>query len=131
MASQPLVNGEQFSGGGLGSARGYLEGTSLGDNGVFGTVEFRSPSLIGIEDEDGNRDDEWRFHAFVDAGILGIYDALPGQQRRNGFASLGAGTRIKMKKHYNASVDLGIPFIDQTDTEAGKPRITFVGWADF
>ena len=46
MASQPLVNSEQFSGGGLGSVRGYLESEALGDNALFGTFELRSPSLL-------------------------------------------------------------------------------------
>ena len=46
MASQPLVNSEQFSGGGLGSVRGYLESEALGDNALFGTLELRSPSLL-------------------------------------------------------------------------------------
>ena len=43
VASQPLVNTEQFAGGGLDTVRGYLEATVLGDNGFFGTVEFLSP----------------------------------------------------------------------------------------
>ena len=33
VADQPLVNSEQFSGGGLGTVRGYLESEELGDNG--------------------------------------------------------------------------------------------------
>ena len=32
-SDQPLVNSEQFSGGGLGTVRGYLESEELGDNG--------------------------------------------------------------------------------------------------
>ena len=47
LSSQPLVNSEQIAGGGLGNARGYLEATALGDNGVFATAEYRSPSFLG------------------------------------------------------------------------------------
>lgn len=131
LASQPLINGEQFSGGGLGTARGYLEATSLGDNGAFGTIEYRSMSLIGTAEKVGTRSNEWRFHAFADAGILSIYDPLPAQQGHYGFASVGAGTRFKLKNHYNGSLDVGVPLIDQADADAGDVRVTFRGWADF
>jgi hemolysin activation/secretion protein len=131
LASQPLVNGEQFAGGGLDTARGYLEGTALGDNGIFGNFEYRSPSLIGKPDQSGERSDEWRFHAFSDAGVLSIYDPLPSQQRRYSFASVGVGTRIKVMNHYNGSLDVAMPLIDQADTKSGDVRVIFRGWADF
>ena len=131
LASQPLINNEQTSGGGLGTVRGYLEPTSLGDNGIFGSAEFRSQSLIGTPDKAGARADEWRFHAFADAGLVGIYDALPGQQKRYGLASAGVGTRFKVRNHYNGSLDVAVPFISQTDASAGEVRVTFRGWADF
>ena len=131
VASQPVVNGEQIAGGGLGTVRGYLEATSLGDNGGFGTVEIRSPSFIGTPDETGKRTEEWRIHAFAEGGMLGIRNALPGQQSRYGFASVGAGTRFMLKNHYNGSLDIGVPLIDQTDAEAGEVRVTFRGWIDF
>ena len=46
IADQPLVNSEQFAGGGLNTARSYLEGEALGDNAIFGSIELRSPSLL-------------------------------------------------------------------------------------
>lgn len=131
ISSQPLVNGEQIAGGGLGTVRGYLEGTALGDNGAFGTLEVRSPSFIGTPDDKGKRTNEWRIHAFAEGGLLGIHDALPSQQRRYGFASVGTGTRFILKNHYNGSLDIGVPLIDQTDAEAGTVRVTFRGWVDF
>lgn len=131
VASQALVNNEQFSAGGLGSARGYLEASALGDNGVMGTFEYRTASLIGKKDENGEYENEWRFHLFTEGGITGIYDALPGQQKRYGLASGGVGTRFKLKDHYNGSLDLGVPFIGQTGSDAGEVRVTFRGWADF
>jgi hemolysin activation/secretion protein len=44
-SGRPLLPSEQFSGGGLDSARGYLESTAVGDNALFGTLELRSPSI--------------------------------------------------------------------------------------
>ncbi len=132
LSSQPLVSGEQISGGGLGTVRGYLESQSTGDNAIFGTLEFRSPSLIGSGDKNDPKSDEWRFHAFTDAGLLGIYDALPGQSKRTGLASAGVGTRFKVQEHYNGSVDLGVPIVGQGGrSQAGDIRVTFRGWADF
>jgi len=131
LASQPLVNAEQSAAGGLGSARGYLEGTALGDNSLFGSLELRSPSLIGSPSKTGARTDEWRFHLFTDAGLLGLCNALPGQQSSYSFASAGTGMRFKFKNHYNGSLDAAVPFISQTDSHAGDVRVTFRGWADF
>ena len=131
ISSQPLINGEQIAGGGLDTVRGYLEATALGDNGVFGSVEFRSPSLIGTPDKTGARANEWRVYGFADAGLVGIYDALPGQQKRYGLASAGVGTRFKAFSNCNGSLDVAVPFIDQIDADSGEVRVTFRGWADF
>lgn len=131
LADGPLVNAEQIAGGGLGNARGYLESEALGDNGVFATFEYRTPSFIGVEDENGKRRDEWRIHAFLEGGMLGIYDALPGQDSTMTFASFGIGTRFKYAGHYHGSVDFAFPLLDQGTTEAFDPLITFRGWADF
>ena len=132
VASQPLINNEQTSGGGLGTARGYLEAAALGDNGVFGTMEYRTPSLIGKPAaRDSATSNEWRFHTFADVGLLGIWEALPGQQKRTGLASAGFGTRFKIQDHFNGSLDVGVPFISQANAPAGDIRVTFRSWAEF
>lgn len=131
VAGQPLINSEQISGGGLGTVRGYLEATALGDNGIFGTVEYRTPTLIGRGDTSANPADEWRFHAFADVGMVGIYDPLSGQKKRTGLSSVGLGSRIQVRKHYHGSVDVAVPLLEQSNAEDGDIRITFRGWADF
>ncbi len=136
LASQALVNTEQFAGGGLDTARGYLEATVLGDNGVFGTVELLGPSLIGSSakspaTETPTKTDEWRFYAFSDVGMVKLYDALPGQDSTYSLASFGIGSRANLYKHYNASVDVAFPLIEEADTDRGEVRVTFRGWADF
>jgi hemolysin activation/secretion protein len=45
LADGPLVSSEQFSLGGLDTVRGYLESETLGDDGVVGTFEVRSPDI--------------------------------------------------------------------------------------
>jgi hemolysin activation/secretion protein len=128
VADEPLVNSEQFSGGGLGTVRGYLESEELGDNGIFGSAEFRSPSLSQFL---GRQIDEWRFYLFVEGGELSNYDPLPEQQSVFRLASVGIGTRLRLLNHLNGSLDFAVPLDNGPDTTAYAPRFTFRLWADF
>lgn len=134
-ASGPLINSEQFSGGGVATARGYLESTALGDNGIFGTLELRSPSFIGLsgKPQGGEKpsDREWRLYGFLEGGSLFLNDALKEQDDQINLASTGVGTRIKLFGHFNASVDVAIPLIDQPEAEKGTPRVNFRLWSEF
>lgn len=127
-SDQPLVNSEQFSGGGLGTVRGYLESEELGDNGIFGSAEMRSPSLSGLL---GKTVDEWRFYLFGEGGELTNDDPLPEQQSQFKLASVGAGTRIKLVSHLNGSLDVGLPLDNGPQTNAYEALLTFRLWADF
>lgn len=128
VSDQPLVNSEEFAGGGLNTVRGYLEAETLGDNGAIGTVELRTPNLLSSLGADAN---EWRFYVFADGGYLTLIDPLPEQDSNFALASVGGGTRIRFQNHLNGSVDLAVPFISQTQTSAGDLRVTFRVWADF
>jgi hemolysin activation/secretion protein len=138
-ASGPLLNSEQYAGGGLSTVRGYLESTVLGDNGWFGTVEVRTPSLLGFmnpkpaEAELANVDpaNEWRFYGFVDGGRLTLHEPLPDQQQSFKLLSVGVGTRFKLLNHLNGSVDIAWPLEAQGTTEVNDPFLTFRVWADF
>ncbi len=107
-SDQPLINNEQFSGGGLGSVRGYLESEELGDNALLGSGEIRTPSLGTWL---GKAVDDWRFYAFGEGGLLGLDDVLPEQKATFTLASAGAGTRLKVKDRYNGSLDVGVPLL--------------------
>jgi len=131
LSGQPLINNEQIAGGGLSSVRGYLEATSLGDSGVFTTFEVRSPTLIGRGNTTPNPPSEWRFHGFADGGVVVTNDTLPGQDSTFWFASVGLGTRVKVAEHYNGSLDLAFPLVEQLNAEVGSALLTFRGWMDF
>lgn len=143
MASQPLINSEQASGGGLGNARGYLESTVLGDNAVFGTLELRSPTLINrpkpSSKEPAQPDlnapseskDEWRFYVFADAGHLTLNEPLPEQDDQFSLFSVGTGSRLSFKDHFHASVDAGLPLRRAGVVEEGDWLVTFRLWTDF
>ncbi len=128
VGDQPLLNSEQFAGGGLFTVRGYLEAEVLGDDGVCGTVELRSPSFLNSLGSEAN---EGRFFIFADGGYLALLDPLPEQESTFGLASLGAGVRIRLRNHFNGSLDAAVPLINQTQTVALDPRFTFRLWVDF
>lgn len=127
-AGQPLVNNEQFSGGGLGSTRGYLESEVLGDNALLGSAELRSPSLGGWL---GKSVDDWRFYVFSEGGVLALNDPLPEQKATFTLASVGAGTRVKFQQHYNGSLDVGVPLLTGAQTNPYDLLLTFRVWAEF
>lgn len=137
-ADGPLVNSEQFGGGGVGTARGYLEAEELGDNALFGTVEVRTPSIFRTVKPDGdekNPDDltgnEWRFFAFCDAGTLTIHDPLPEQNSSFQLASIGIGSEVTLRKHLHGTVELALPLTSLSTTKSGEPHIGFRVSADF
>ncbi|HEX8312466.1 MAG TPA: POTRA domain-containing protein [Chthoniobacteraceae bacterium] len=128
IANRPLLNTEQIAGGGLDSVRGYLEAEALADNGLFGSLEVRTPSLLSWMKGEGN---EWRFYTFLEGGILILNDPLPEQEDRFELASYGFGTRFQMFDYLNASLDAGFPIVDGANTKTGDLRLTFRVWAEF
>ncbi len=128
VANEPLLNGEQFAGGGLDTVRGYLESEVLGDNAVVGTVELRSPPLLWFLPA---KENEWRVYAFGDAAYLSIRNPLPEQTKRFDLASYGFGSRIHLADHLNGSIDAAFPLISQTTTHAHDFLLTFRVWAEF
>ncbi len=135
LSSGPLINSEQFSGGGLGTIRGYLESTVQGDNAIVASVEMRTPSFIPIPVKAGemrpSRPNQWRVYAFGDVGYLSNYDPLPEQDSSFPMASVGLGTIFRVKNHFNGSVDTAIPLISQGAVDSGDIVVTFRMWTDF
>ena len=131
LADQPLLSGEQFAGGGLGTARGYLEGEQVGDSGVFGTVELRSPPLAWLLDHRKDNKSDWRIYAFYDAGWLKAIDALAGQKNHFDFFSYGAGSRWMLWEHCSGSIDASVPLNKVGPTKAKDTRVTFKAAFDY
>jgi len=127
LANEPLVNSEQFSAGGLDTVRGYYESEVVADDGIVGSLEFRTPSLASWVHAKG----EWRFYVFGDLGGLTLMHALPEQQSRFSLASLGVGSRIRLYDHFTGSVDAALPLDTQAHTEAHDIHVTFRAGADF
>jgi hemolysin activation/secretion protein len=135
IADSPLINSEQYAGGGLNTVRGYLESAALGDSGVFGTVELRSPSLLGTWDATEKKwkhdRHEWRVYAFLEGGTLMLSDPLPEQTSHFDLGSYGVGSRMRLFNCINGSVDVAVPIVTQGQTLANDVFVTFRVWADF
>jgi hemolysin activation/secretion protein len=142
VADGPLVSSEQFSVGGLDTVRGYLESEVLGDNGIVGNIELRSPNVGDLlqkemKDETGQGAprfvtfNEWRFFGFADAGTVTVLRPLPEQQSKFDVWSYGIGTRFKFLEYFNGTVIYSVPMISQTVTEARNPLVNFRIWGEF
>ena len=127
VASLPLVSGEQFGGGGLGTVRGYLEGEVFGDNALLGRGELRSPALGALL---GNKAADWRVYIFAEGGRLWILEPLPQQQSRFDLASVGVGSGIHLWNHCHGSLDLGVPLLNSAPTSAYDLLLTFRVWIE-
>lgn len=127
-SGQPLINTEQIAGGGQNTVRGYLIATHLGDSGIFGSLEMRSPSFIGSAKEKAN---EWRVYGFLEGGQLYTNSPLPGEKRTNNLASTGVGTRFRYMDHITGSLDLGVPLVTQPNAIAHDVYLFFRLGVDF
>lgn len=141
-ADGPLVSSEQFSVGGLDTVRGYLESETLGDNGVVGNLELRSPNVgemlqKQMKDETGQGKarftifNEWRAFAFTDAGMATMLNALPEQQSQFNLWSYGVGSRFKMFDYLNGTLVYSVPMVSQAYSSARSPRVNFRIWGEF
>lgn len=142
VADGPLVSSEQISAGGLDTVRGYLESETLGDDGVIGNLELRSPNLGDLlqkhmKDETAQGAarfttfNEWRVFTFADAGHVEIQRALPEQQDKFDLWSYGVGTRFKVFNTINGIMAFSVPMTNQAFTRAGNPRVNVRVWGEF
>jgi hemolysin activation/secretion protein len=88
----PLINNEQYSGGGLENVRGYHETEALGDCALHCTVELRAPEMAASH---GIGDGKLKCtpFAFYDRAQLFVLDALPKQQDTFDLKGTGVGVR--------------------------------------
>ncbi len=121
MTDSPLVSGEQLAAGGMNSVRGYLAAESVGDVGLVGALEWRTPPLAlpaaALENA--------RLYVFSDFGHLRLRDPLPEQEDRFTQLAVGAGASFQLGRHVSGRFDLGYPLRKGARTERHDPRVTF------
>ncbi len=100
-----LLPSEQLSIAGPGLVRAYDPNAVLGSNGLMFTQEFWGPAfrLFGR----GPRGDSLRLGGFLDAGMAGNPDRLPGEPKVQRTASVGAMARYRLGPAVDVRVDYG------------------------
>jgi hemolysin activation/secretion protein len=109
--------------------RGFLEAEALGDTGVSGTAELRSPHLIPSAFR--SQLQELRAFAFVDGAKVFIRDAILGQEAHVSLMSYGAGGNFQMFTFLNGSFAWAKTVYEGPATPAGKNKFLFRVWAAF
>ncbi len=122
LASGPLVSNEQYSAGGVSSVRGYYAAERTGDSGYLLGTELRTPSLASWL---GPAVTEWRFYVFAETAGVRLQQPLPEQAGQYTLASLGVGTRFRLRDWLSAGVDWGYPLRDGASTKKHEPLLNF------
>ncbi|UTH74478.1 ShlB/FhaC/HecB family hemolysin secretion/activation protein [Chromobacterium sp. IIBBL 290-4] len=121
-ASGPLVSNEQFSAGGATSVRGYYAAERTGDAGYLLSAELRTPSIAPWL---GGAVSEWRFYAFADTAGTRLLQPLPEQTSHYQLASVGLGTRMRLRDWLSAGLDWAYPLRDGSNTKKYDPLLNF------
>jgi len=113
-----LIPVEKLSLGGYNCLRGYRSRGYLGDYGVYGTVELRTPILVdSIASIFGDRTDKLpidrlQFLGFVDYGWTAFNDLPSGHDDNEFIYSAGLGLRMSVTKYTQLKCDLAFPLRD-------------------
>lgn len=122
LANGPLISSEQFAAGGFDSVRGYLESHSMGDHGITGTLELRTPSFANhFSDQIAG------LHAlaFYDAGHVRVIDPLPSQTGAFNLSSAGVGLHLKGWHGLFGTLDYARVLRTTGQAERGDTRLHF------
>lgn len=128
-SDQPQITNEEFTVGGASSVRGYLEAEALGDTGLSGTAELRSPHLIPGPLR--SKVQEFRAFVFVDGAKVLIRDAILGQDSHVSLLSVGAGGNLQMFSFLNGSLSWARTLEAGPETPARSYKLLFRVWAAF
>ena len=127
LAGDPLISAEQFTIGGAESVRGYVESQALGDNGLFTSLELRTPPLVKLINNNAFKDSIKELYAFsfIDAGHVSTLKATPGQEKNSDLMSAGLGVKLKFSKGIFTNLDYAHALRDAGDIEKGDDRLHF------
>lgn len=124
---QSLFAAEQMYLGGVYSVRGYQPSELLGDYGMNGTFELRTP-VPGLQKVLPKKVKSWsdkiKLAAFLDWGYVGENDTLhPYGYQQNFLASVGVGTYINLTDAIYVQMGIGVPIGPKhtsENTESGR-----------
>lgn len=123
---EPLISNEQFAVGGADGVRGYLESAQMGDSGVSGTLELRSPSMHNWL---GKWSQQFMVFGFYDAAqVRQIYQRIEDGTAYDTYTTLtstGAGMRFVGLYGFEAALDWAYALKPLGEIDKGDSRIHF------
>ena len=130
--SDPLVPAEQMGEGGSSTVRGYKEREVIGDDGINGSLELRTPtrktSLLprwfSKTPDTYPEFEAMQLLTFLDAGYVSVKDQISGQAGDYTLAGAGVGLRLSIGNNVAARADWGFP-LKQTTESTGSGRGNF------
>lgn len=122
LADSSLVTNEQFSLGGLSNVRGYYLSEAVGDDGVNGSIELRTPDWGPAI---GGFVDSVRLFGFVDGGYARVRKPAAGQQRSFRLVGTGGGIRLQIFRLVTGELVVGVPLRRGPISDRGDPRTVF------
>ncbi len=124
VSDAPLINNEQYAGGGLDNVRGYHETEALGDSAVHTIVEFRGPEMAASH---GVCDGKLQCTpcVFYDQAHLFIMDPLAGQETRFILEGTGVGVKGTYDKCFEYETYWATALTSTEHTKAGDNMVHF------
>lgn len=116
--SDTLIPVEKLALGGYNCLRGYRTRGYLGDYGIYGTAEIRTPILVDAfssifgDRTDKTPIDRLQFLGFCDYGIANYNDLPSGYDDNEFLCSFGVGARLAVTKYSQLRCDLAFPVAD-------------------
>ena len=110
-----LIPAEKISIGGMNTVRGYRMRGYMGDCGVYGTLELRTPvvadAIAGLfRDSTGKTAlDRMQFFAFGDMGYTRYNNMTVGYADSDFLAAIGVGAKFGFTQYCQLSLDLALP----------------------
>lgn len=110
LASRPLLPSEQLGLGGYDTVRGYKERVINGDEGVYASLEYRTPvmNLFWRSKKPNGFHDRLQFLGFIDYGYAFNLKKPPGQDKHQFLLSVGPGMRYTISHYLATRLDWGI-----------------------
>ncbi len=124
VSDAPLINNEQYAGGGLQNVRGYYETDALGDSAVHCTVELLAPEMAASHGVCDGKLQSTPF-VFFDRAHLFVLDALPEQQNVFDLTGTGVGVRGLYDKCLEYETCWATALSGTEHTKAGDNKVQF------
>jgi len=135
---QTLIPTEKLMMGGYNCLRGYRTRGYVGDYGLYGTFELRTPLLVdAFASLFGDRTDKvafdrLQFLAFYDYGWSGYNNLPDGYENEKFLCSAGVGARLAVTQYSQLRCDLAFPMIEsevaETDSDYDRDMEVYFGF---